>query len=124
MSDNRCIRDNKLAVVYSGGRGDYRGDFNDRYSSLHSDKYIVELVELIQKHQYRRPFTQQDYEIIDDAKNNLNKYLFEKAGIEYHGLELLCIKWVPLGKYYKVIQESDEIVEIFDENDSEWRLAK
>ncbi len=48
MSDNRCIRDNKLAVLYCV---DWRADFNDICSSLHSDKFIVEAVELI--HQYR-----------------------------------------------------------------------
>ena len=119
MSDNRCIRDNKLAVLYCFSR---RADFNDLFSSLHSDKFIVEAVELIHQYRYQSVLTRS--QLINEQVKKINKYIRDKVGFEANDSELreLEIIWVPLGKYYKVITEYN--VEIFDEDDSEWILAK
>jgi hypothetical protein len=104
----KCIRDGKVAILYSPGYGaGWSSDNEDKFKEflLHDEK-LVELVETNQR----------------DKIEDYVKSVFPGENFIFHGVYNLEIEWVEKGTQFR-IDEYDGYEDIIYNHDDYWNVA-
>ena len=115
MNYEKCIRDGKVAVLYSPGFGAGWYTWNSNYEFLLFDKDLVEALEAgdtallmklaLQKMRHQKKLDKREY-----------------SNIYFGGIEYLTIAWIPVGTKF-IIDEYDGAETVKTIDDYCWTIA-